>query len=204
MSRVKKLLIVGLILVTGIMLALPFRKTAKPLQSEHQHSGQRTASHQGTQRTQDLSKRPLVTQSNPTGGPRRMAATHSPVAPTTSFDLVNHPAIGNPVGPTSKRPLTPGRPTTGPRTAVPSPPPDLRPAYQTVENPAEQDSKWPREVIHIVQDGDTLEKLADRYLGDTTRALEIFDMNRQKLVNPHQLPIHAELRVPVAPGRMLD
>jgi nucleoid-associated protein YgaU len=49
---------------------------------------------------------------------------------------------------------------------------------------------------HVVHNGDTLGTLAERYLGDESRALEIFDLNRDVLNNPHLLPIGAELRIP--------
>jgi nucleoid-associated protein YgaU len=50
--------------------------------------------------------------------------------------------------------------------------------------------------IHVVHRGDSLDRLAKRYLGDEARALEIFDLNRDVLENPHLLPIGAELRIP--------
>jgi nucleoid-associated protein YgaU len=50
--------------------------------------------------------------------------------------------------------------------------------------------------IHVVHEGDRLDRLAKRYLGDESRALELFDLNREVLDNPHLLPIGAELRVP--------
>jgi nucleoid-associated protein YgaU len=50
--------------------------------------------------------------------------------------------------------------------------------------------------VHIVHPGDSLERLAQRYLGDEGRAIEIFDLNRQVLENPHLLPIGAELKLP--------
>jgi nucleoid-associated protein YgaU len=49
---------------------------------------------------------------------------------------------------------------------------------------------------HVVHNGDTLGRLAKRYLGDESRSLEIFDLNRDVLSNPHLLPIGAELRIP--------
>jgi nucleoid-associated protein YgaU len=55
--------------------------------------------------------------------------------------------------------------------------------------------------IHIVHEGDSLERLAERYLGDAARALELFDLNRDVLENPHLLKIGAELRVPGRPDR---
>jgi nucleoid-associated protein YgaU len=54
----------------------------------------------------------------------------------------------------------------------------------------------PRQRVHVVHNGDTLERLAERYLGDGARSLEIFDLNRDLLENPHLLPIGAELRIP--------
>ena len=50
--------------------------------------------------------------------------------------------------------------------------------------------------VHVVHNGDTLGRLAKRYLGDERRSLEIFDLNRDVLTNPHLLPIGAELRLP--------
>lgn len=52
--------------------------------------------------------------------------------------------------------------------------------------------------IHVIHNGDTLERLAERYLGDRLRSLELFDLNRDLLENPHLLPIGAELRIPPA------
>jgi nucleoid-associated protein YgaU len=55
-----------------------------------------------------------------------------------------------------------------------------------------------------VQNSDTLQKLAGRYLDDPSRALEIFDLNRDKLKNPEMLPIGAELRIPANGSRIID
>lgn len=52
--------------------------------------------------------------------------------------------------------------------------------------------------VHVIHNGDTLQRLAKRYLGDESRSLEIFDLNREVLSNPHLLPIGAELKVPAA------
>jgi nucleoid-associated protein YgaU len=55
----------------------------------------------------------------------------------------------------------------------------------------------PIERTHIVHSGDSLERLAQRYLGDEARAIEIFDLNRQVLENPHILPLGTELKIPL-------
>jgi nucleoid-associated protein YgaU len=49
---------------------------------------------------------------------------------------------------------------------------------------------------HIVVDGDSLSKLAGRYLDDPHRAVEIYEMNRHLLANPELLPIGVELMIP--------
>ena len=47
-----------------------------------------------------------------------------------------------------------------------------------------------------LRDGDTLERLAERYLGDRTRADEIFASNRHVLARPDLLPVGVEILLP--------
>ncbi|REJ68405.1 MAG: LysM domain-containing protein [Planctomycetota bacterium] len=49
---------------------------------------------------------------------------------------------------------------------------------------------------HVIRDGDTLERIALRYLDDAARAGEIFAMNRTLLSSPGLLPIGGELKIP--------
>ncbi len=49
---------------------------------------------------------------------------------------------------------------------------------------------------HIVSDGDSLERLASRYLSDPRRGGEIYELNRDVLSSPDMLPIGVELRIP--------
>lgn len=51
-------------------------------------------------------------------------------------------------------------------------------------------------VWHVVADGDSLPKIAERYLRDANRAREIYELNRDVLMSPDLLPIGAELRIP--------
>jgi nucleoid-associated protein YgaU len=60
--------------------------------------------------------------------------------------------------------------------------------------PATEENAEPR--THIVVDGDTLEKLAGRYLSDPHRSREIFELNHEMLSSPDLLPIGAELKIP--------
>ena len=52
------------------------------------------------------------------------------------------------------------------------------------------------ELRHRVEDGDTLTKLAVRYLGRAEAYREIYELNRAVLADPDLLPIGAVLRIP--------
>jgi nucleoid-associated protein YgaU len=69
--------------------------------------------------------------------------------------------------------------------------------------------------IHRVVDGDTLPKLAERYLGSADRFSEIYEANRDLLQSPDVLPIGLSLKIPdpgdprehalgFSPGPMVD
>jgi hypothetical protein len=66
---------------------------------------------------------------------------------------------------------------------------------------------WPEVVeanqprTHIVVDGDSLERLAGRYLDDATRGHEIYEANRELLASPELLPIGAQLVIPKRSAR---
>lgn len=49
---------------------------------------------------------------------------------------------------------------------------------------------------HTIVDGDTLQELARRYLGQADRYLEIYQWNHDVLANPDVLPIGQLLRIP--------
>ena len=86
-----------------------------------------------------------------------------------------------------------------------SSPPPLAPKYP--ETRPSSNSRWGESMemmlpikemahSHRIVDGDTLEGLAQRYLGSASRAREIFDANRDVLADPKLLPIGAELKIP--------
>jgi len=52
------------------------------------------------------------------------------------------------------------------------------------------------ERTHGLEDGDTLEYLAEHYLGDADRAMEIYEANRNVLSSPDVLPIGVEIEMP--------
>ncbi len=53
--------------------------------------------------------------------------------------------------------------------------------------------------VHRIIDGDSIEDIAERYLGDASRAQEIFELNQDILTSPTLLPIGASLKIPPAP-----
>jgi nucleoid-associated protein YgaU len=59
---------------------------------------------------------------------------------------------------------------------------------------SQSDENEPR--AHIFVDGDSLAKLAGRYLDDPRRAAEIYELNRHLLSDPQLLPIGTELIIP--------
>ena len=94
------------------------------------------------------------------------------------------------------------------------PPPSLAPDYPETDRPAS--SRWGVSMdmmlpittpadetarTHKVVDGDTLAALAERYLGSSARAEEIYQSNRDVLRDPEPLPIGVELKLPLRAGR---
>ena len=64
------------------------------------------------------------------------------------------------------------------------------------ETPLDQKTRHNR--YHQIQDGDTLKKLAARYLGDAGKAAAIYNANRSILASPELLPLGRWLRIPAA------
>ncbi len=210
MSRGRKLFIVGLVLVLGFSLAWPFRKTTTDTTSESVVRSPARGFQQSAVSSPALgSPAPHVVAKMTSLGEDK--GSRQSVSSRASFDLANHPALATPHAPKQVSPVTP----TAVPTAVPTVPslpagdfsgPDQdqespnssRPTYATIDRDQRFDPREQRaaDVRHVVQNSDTLEKLAKRYLGDENRALDIFDLNRDVLDNPHLLPINAELRIP--------
>jgi hypothetical protein len=55
---------------------------------------------------------------------------------------------------------------------------------------------------HRIVDGDTLARLAERFLGDANRYEEIYALNESELPNPNILPIGVELKIPPREGSL--
>jgi nucleoid-associated protein YgaU len=82
-------------------------------------------------------------------------------------------------------------------------PPALPDQYRPLFKPATDEDRSGRVAApaqrlrrHTIHDGDTLEGLAVRYLGDSQRAGEILELNRQVLADPQLLPIGVAIAIP--------
>lgn len=106
-----------------------------------------------------------------------------PASQSSPSHSIESPSL--PLGDLPGAQLTSGRPVYS-REPTNSPPGNNQPTSPTYR-------------IHVIHNGDTLERLAERYLADGARALEIFDLNRDVLENPHVLRIGAELKIPSDP-----
>lgn len=195
MGRMKKLLLAGLVLVLGIVLAWPFRKTG----SDSSVASDGVVAEQAPLRSRPSPEKHVVAKM------AGLSHSETPVRAspvTSSFDLAGHPAFQRnapvelPHVPSTYQPdLTVD--TTG---AVG----EDAPARVGYGGDSTMPLRQRNGLLHIVSDGDTLERLAERYLRDSGRALEIFDLNRDRLTNPHLLQIGVELRIPPHLSRDVD
>jgi hypothetical protein len=83
-----------------------------------------------------------------------------------------------------------------------SEPPDSVASAATVSPPpwpVQPEADGPR--THVIVDGDSLERLAGRYLDDSARGNEIYEANRELLASPDLLPIGVELVIPKRDSR---
>ena len=117
-------------------------------------------------------------------------------------------AESSPAAPAEPRRQSPTIVTPSDRPAAP---PELPKSYPSSSQPAS--TRWgaslsemlPAQVgasaappTHKIVDGDSLALLAQRYLGSASRAMEIYEANRNVLAEPEILPIGAELKIPRA------
>ncbi|HEX2474541.1 MAG TPA: hypothetical protein VHK01_07345 [Lacipirellulaceae bacterium] len=144
--------------------------------------------------------RPLVTEPrtpvNITDIPRPSATSvtsaHDGVAPT--------PPVGsNPsnVWPTEfSNDISNTAPVVGTTASAGDAVPRSIPYVDSVAAPRAQVIETAQTRSHIIVDGDSLTRLAERYLDDPRRANEIYELNRTVLSHPDVLPIGAEITIP--------
>lgn len=205
-TRRRKFVTAGGILVLGVLLAWPFRKSAHDAQNVPTLPEVPAATLQAPNGDRVARMEPTPMMPTAPGQINAQMASSvyaSEVAESvppqsgfeyaSDFDIANHPALAARTGSVSSG----SRESTSNSATAP--------AYETAASAVNlANEPWPAELVHVVANGDTLEKLAERYLSNAGRALEIFDLNRDQLSNPHLLPIGVELRIPRNPERIID
>lgn len=80
----------------------------------------------------------------------------------------------------------------------PQVPPEVavKPTTPTEAIPREDKPAEPALRQHVIVNGDTLQRIARRYLGDASRAGEVLDWNRNVLNDPTVLPLGRTLKIP--------
>ncbi|NUM79775.1 LysM peptidoglycan-binding domain-containing protein [bacterium] len=178
MDRSVKILLAASVLLAGTSLAMLFRRPAPEAARPVQPAGD-----------------PLVFRERI--GPQTSVAPAD--RPTVRIEA-RATDVGSLAGqlPTILKPLDPG-----------PPPPDLARSYPGTSAAADPHWQPPpaRDVLkapssqgssrsHKIVDGDTLARIADRYLGDASRWPEVFQANQELLSSPELLPIGAVLKIP--------
>jgi len=64
------------------------------------------------------------------------------------------------------------------------------------EKAPSQGKSWDATQWHVVEAGDTLSKIAQRYYGDASLYRQIFEANRDQLKDPDLIKVGQKLRIP--------
>jgi hypothetical protein len=196
----KRYLVAGAVMAGGIAAAWPFRHAQPPKPqalSVHEGAGQVFTSPQD-----------LTLQVSPQSGP---SPAPDLLSPSSGTGTLTRPASFNAV-PTNEPPLEalPAPPflPMSYEALVPvgtKPPPvssgELRVHEPLLPSAGEEpvptnDKPSPLWRKHRIVEGDTLPALAQRYLGDASRAGEIHVANIDRLMNPEILPLGVTLLIP--------
>jgi nucleoid-associated protein YgaU len=177
-SRKQKLIAAGAVLSVGLALALLFRRE----------------------------------EPAPVAALAAVTTTSTPSAPVTPLPITAFSGQLSPLTPTPAMNAGLTLDYVPAPASIEAPPPPVldldspgRPVYASMANEPEGSSTANSPFrTHVVHNGDTLERLAERYLADGARAVELFDLNRDVLENPHLLPIGAELRIPTSVSASRD
>jgi hypothetical protein len=172
MERGARLLLASSVLTAGIATALLFRHPTTRVGSQEPGASDVLVLRQDMA-SDDNHWIPATDRPNMPIGARQPIRGRSP-------DLAQIPA--------TLTPMDPG-----------DPPPALPRSYwQARYDPVGERDESREELVrtHTIVDGDTLPKLAERYLGSADRSWEIFEANRDKLPAPDLLPIGVELEIP--------
>ncbi|MCP4193229.1 MAG: hypothetical protein GY768_21670 [Planctomycetaceae bacterium] len=145
--------------------------------------------------TQDLNKRRATLRANHRKGPpKKVEPSKPPSNATTQARIVGlSPAFASPPSTLDNQPVDKASFDTWPDT---NPNQFAHQSSSSVTTPATRNDFQLKYRNHRITDGDDLHRLANRYLGDESRYLEIYAINEDRLSNPELLPIGTELMIP--------
>jgi nucleoid-associated protein YgaU len=187
-NRRRIILLAAIIVVTGMIVAMRFQKPDLPT-SESTGWASAGSAAPNTVADQNSSPTPAAPTASSSFEGRIENAAESKMPATMSGALAELDRQVFPLG----------SPPEGSRIATNSPPPtasSFSPPRQPAASIKPLVELGGREQSHRIADGDTLDRLAERYLGRADRSLELYDYNRDVLSRPDVLPIGAELRIP--------
>ncbi len=175
-SWLSRIMVVMLVLGGGVLAAIPFRRPAPAVIEAPRRLS--SDSVRLVFRNQDI-----TLQMNP-----RVEASPAELPPAELPPVVLHTeqlSAQPPELPAQYPLLDPN--STAPRAVVPN-------LAGRVHEPVHLSPPKPRQ--HVLVDGDSLSRLAERYLGNANRAGEILQLNADILVDPETLPIGKTIVIP--------
>lgn len=203
-----RIVVAAAVLTAGLACAALFRRDGQdPPQSTGSHPVAPPAG------TVEVGRHPLrETIQPPPGNPLGDRVSPFRFAPyPSSGDGANTPGpvppVAEPAPPKSAQPSDPPEASPGPSRAAPSIP-SMAPKFpgsgilrpnRVGDLPPTSATRPDRRTHHVV-DGDTLESIAERYLGSAQRAGVIRQANSERLPDPNVLPIGIELVIPDLPA----
>ncbi len=186
MSAGKKLVMVSSVLVTGLSSAMFFSKEDSPLRFWRSDRNDPFAQH--------VERR--VGNATWTPGPLPSSSGHLPLA-TAAISHAGEPST--PVAEAYSRNLESVGSLLPPIEGVPDDASyPATPSSYRVESRGSQPYQTSGERTHRVEDGDTLTRISQKYLGRADGYRKIYDLNREILTTPDLLPIGAVLRIPAS------
>jgi len=188
MDRGVKIVIVSGVLLVGIAAATLFRRSSPPARPPEPDSNDHLM---------------LRHQSGPQEAEPSPSVPNRPTAEIEPSATASDPPRASGRAPGSLAPMDRGEPPPGLARSYPhlqqkttSSRSPATPLGLGRAEPSGTSGSPIRVQTHRIVDGDTLRALADRYLGDADRYLEIYEANRDQLPSPEVLPIGVELNIP--------
>ncbi len=176
----KKLAIVLSVVIVGISAALMFSKENSPLRFWSGASDDPFAQH--------VERRVGAPPWNP----------NAPLTAASATAAISQP-LALPTEPTTYQTMRPVGTLLAPIDGIVD---SEQPAEAPVPEASPSSYQSPHELRHRVEDGDTLRKLALRYLGRADAYHRIYDLNQEVLSTPDLLPIGAVLRIPARDSQL--